>query len=117
MSYGVAKSACLALVAGGLLAGCATTIDTRPVTRYYEPRPVVSERAVVVPERVVTVPDTSYRTYVYREPVVTYTPSTVDNGTVVYRESRVVAPAVTYYSAPTVVEQTMPTWISKDHGQ
>ena len=117
MSYRVAKSACMALVAGGLLAGCAATIDTRPVARYDEPRPVVTERAVVVAERVVTVPDTSYRTYVYREPVVTYAPNTIDsNGTVVYRESRVVTPTVTYYSAP-AVEQTMPSWLSKDHGQ
>lgn len=117
MTYRVAKSACLALVAGGLLAGCATTIDTRPVTRYYEPRPVVSERAVVVPERVVTIPDTSYRSYVYREPAVTYAvPSTVDNGAVVYRESRVVTPTVTYYSPP-MIEQTTPSWLMRDKGQ
>ena len=116
MTYRVAKSACMALVAGGLLAGCATTIDTRPVARYYEPHPAVTERAVVVPERVVTVPDTGYRTYVYREPVVTYAPSTMDNGAVVYRESRVVTPTVTYYSAP-VIDQSMPSWLSKDHGQ
>ena len=117
MTYRVAKSACLALVAGGLLAGCATTIDTRPVTRYYEPPPVVSERAVVVPERVVTIPDTSYRSYVYREPAVTYAvPSTVDNGAVVYRESRVVTPTVTYYSPP-MIEQTTQSCLIRDKCQ
>ena len=77
----------------------------------------MSERAVVVPERVVTIPDTSYRSYVYREPAVTYAvPSTVDNGAVVYRESRVVTPTVTYYSPP-MIEQTTPSWLMRDKGQ
>jgi len=74
-----------ALMAGGLVAGCATTVDMGgPLGHYrynYDSRPVVSES--------ITVPSVTYRT----------TP------TVTYRST----PAVTYQAAPTVTYQTTPT--------
>ena len=89
MTHHAAKTAFAALVAGGLLAGCATSVDMGgPLLHYrynYDSRPVVSES---------TTPD---RAVIYREPEVRYmTPS------VTYR-----TPAVTY-EAPATVTYTAP---------
>ena len=144
MNYPVVKTAFAALVAGGVLAGCATTVDMGgPLGHYrydYDSRPVVSESTVTVPAPAVTyrestvtsrAPVVTYRepvvTYrdpvvTYREPVVTYqTPSvTYGNPTVTYRESRVISrePTVTYY-APSVVYELhpSPSLSYTDHGQ
>ena len=80
MKPGVAKAAFGALALGGLLAGCATTVDMGgPLGHYryhYDSRVVYDTSPAVV-----------YRepTLTYHEPVVTYS-----------------APAVTTYRAPTV---------------
>ena len=79
MTYGIHKPMLAALMAGGLVAGCATTVDMGgPLGHYrynYDSRPVVSEP--------ITVPSVTYRT----------TP------TVTYRST----PTVTYQTTPTVV--------------
>src|SRR5256885_1092058 len=94
MTYGLRNAAFGALVFGGLLAGCATTVETSsPIGSYryhYDSRVVYdTSPAVVYREPAVT----------YREPVVTYREPVVT-----YRE-----PVVTYrepvltYSAPAPV--------------
>ena len=93
MTYGIHKPILAALMAGGLVAGCATTVDMGgPLGHYrynYDSRPVVSES--------ITVPSVTYRT----TPTVTYQTTP----TVTYQTT----PTVTYQSAPTVTYQTTPT--------
>ena len=67
----ISKSVLAALVTGGAVAGCATTVDIGgPLLHYrynYDSRPVVSESTVTVPAPVVT----------YREPGIVYRESEV----------------------------------------
>lgn len=105
MNHHAAKTAFAALVAGGLLAGCATTVDMGgPLLHYrynYDSRPVVSESTV--PERAVTyyapvVRDTT-PSVTYSAPAATYeTQATV----------RTYAAPVTTYSAPAVTTYSAP---------
>jgi hypothetical protein len=125
MKHRVAK-ALAALGAGGVLAGCATTVDMGgPLLHYryhYDSRPVISESTVTVPA-----PTVSYRepavTYRYREPVVTDREPVVTYPApaVTYRESSVVyrEPAtVTYYGpAPIYALQPSPSLPYTDRGQ
>jgi hypothetical protein len=93
MTYGIHKPMLAALMAGGLVAGCATTVDMGgPLghySYYYDSRPVVSES--------ITVPTVTYRT----TPTVTYRTTP----TVTYRTT----PTVTYQTTPTVTYPTTPT--------
>ena len=146
MNHHAAKTAFAALVAGGLLAGCATTVDMGgPLLHYrynYDSRPVVSESTV--PERAVTyyapvvrdttpsvtysAPAATYETQAtvrtYAAPVTTYSaPVTTyytTPATTTWRESRVVYPdpVVTYYEPRVVLEMhPSPSLAYKDHGQ
>ena len=130
------KTALAVMVAGGLLAGCATTVDMGgPLGHYrynYDSRPVVSESTVTTPapavtyrERTVIEPSVTYREpSSYREPTVTYRqtyrePSvTYREPAVTYRESRIIYrdPVVTYYE-PAVLLGYNPSLPYQDHGQ
>lgn len=127
MNHYAAKTAFAALVAGGLLAGCATTVDMGgPLGHYrynYDSR-LVSE-TVTVPERTVTyrAPEVRYTTpssvtatTTYSAPVTTYNAPV----TTTWRESRVIYPdpVVTYYEPRVVLEMhPSPSLEYKDHGQ
>ena len=108
----ISKSVLAALVAGGAVAGCATTVDMGgPLLHYrynYDSRPVVSESTVTVPAPVVT----------YREPGIVYRESEVtaypESG-VVYRTYR--DPLYTYRGPTVVYGYQSPSVPYKDSGQ
>ena len=145
MKHAIVKTGLAALVGGGLLAGCATTVDMGVAPAHYrysyDSRPVVSE-GTVVRDRVVSYPapevvyrERTYvypdreRTYTYPAPAATYDSRTPtydqqarrDEGpTVIYRESRVIErdPSVTYYRPSVVYElHPSPSLPYQDHGQ
>ena len=101
MTYRINKPVLAALMATGLVAGCATTVDMGgPLGHYrynYDSRPVISESTVV--------PSVSYRA----SPTVTYQ----NTPTVTYETKPTVTyqtpPTVTYQAAPTVTYRTAPS--------
>ena len=128
--YG-AKTALTALVAGGLLGGCATTVDMGgPLGHYrynYDSRLAVSDSDARA-DRAITyrAPDVRYTmpSVTYASPVATYeSPATVTYtapGTTTWRESRIIQaePVVTYYEPRVVLEMhPSPSLAYKDHGQ
>jgi hypothetical protein len=140
MKHVLSKAALAAVASGGLLAGCATTVDMGgPLGHYrydYDSRPVISdstvkvpapavttyrERTVIEPTATYTGPAVTYREPVttYREPVVTYPEPAVTyrEPLVTYRESRIIyRPAITYYE-PAVLLGYNPSLPYQDHGQ
>jgi len=96
------------VVFGGLVSGCATSVDMGPGYYHYDTRAAASPPAVVQPAVTYQEPAVVYRepTVVYQKPAVVYREPTV-----VYRDAAVVyyAPSVTY-RAPDAV-------FYKDHGQ
>jgi hypothetical protein len=147
MKHQLSKAALAAVASGGLLAGCATTVDMGgPLGHYrynYDARPV-AEATVTVPapavttyrERTVIEPTVTYRepAVTYREPVVTYREPaltyrepavtyrepivTYREPTVTYRESRIIySDPAITYYEPAVLLGYNPSLPYKDHGQ